>query len=200
MKQTLGLCAAVVALALIGSAAAWAQPVPPGLYPDAGPALPPHEIITIVRSTGLEPLGRPVRRGPVYAIRAIDPAGGEELRVIVDAQVGNVIRMVPVVMPRGVPVLRPPGRIAMVPDAYGPNARMPMPGPEGLAVGAAAAQEGASPAGPPLPRPRPKVAAADAPADKPAGAAPAASPGSKVTETTGAVTRPVKSSLPPLEE
>jgi hypothetical protein len=153
LKQTLGLCAAVFALALIGSGAAWAQAVPPGLYPDAGPALPPHEVITIVRSTGLEPLGRPVRRGPVYAIRAIDPAGGEELRVIVDAQMGNVIRMVPVVMPRGVPVLRPPGRVAMAPDGYEPNARMPMPGAEGPMLGAA-----------------------------------------------GTVTRPAKSSLPPLEE
>src|SRR5262245_847175 len=137
LKQTFGLCAVVFALALIGSGAALAQAVPPGLYPDAGPALPPHEVITIVRSTGLEPLGRPVRRGPVYTIRAVDPAGGEELRVIVDAQVGNVVRMVPVVMPRGVPVLRPPGRVAMAPDAYGPNARMPMPGAEGPMPGAA---------------------------------------------------------------
>jgi hypothetical protein len=199
LKQTLGLCAAVFALALIGSGATWAQAVPPGLYPDAGPALPPHEVITIVRSTGLEPLGRPVRRGPVYTIRAVDPAGGEELRVIVDAQVGNVVRMVPVVMPRGVPVLRPPGRIAMAPDAYGPNGRMPMPGADGPALGAAAPQDGASPAGPPLPRPRPKVAAADAPADKPASSAPAASP-SKASEITGTVARPARPSLPPLEE
>jgi hypothetical protein len=198
LKQTLGLCAAVFALALIGSGAALAQAVPPGLYPDAGPALPPHEVITIVRSTGLEPLGRPVRRGPVYAIRAIDPAGGEELRVIVDAQVGNVVRMVPVVMPRGVPVLRPPGRIAMAPDAYGPNVRMPSA--EGPALGAAAPPDAASPAGPPLPRPRPKVAAADAPADKPASSAPAASPGGKASEITGTVTRPAKPPLPPLEE
>jgi hypothetical protein len=200
LKQTFGRCAAIFAFALIGSSATFAQAVPPGLYPDVGPALPPHEVITIVRSTGLEPLGRPVRRGPVYTIRAVDPAGGEELRVIVDAQVGNVIRMVPVVMPRGVPVLRPPGRVAMVPDAYGPNARMPMPGADGAALGAAAPQEGANPAGPPLPRPRPKLATADAPADKPASAAPAASPGSKASETTGTVTRPAKSSLPPLEE
>ena len=196
MKQTFGRCAAIFALALIGSGAAFAQAVPPGLYPDVGPALPPHEVITIVRSTGLEPLGRPVRRGPVYTIRAVDPVGGEELRVIVDAQMGHVVRMVPVVMPRGVPVLRPPGRIAMAPDAYGPNTRMPVPGTDGAALDAATPQDGASPAGPPLPRPRPKLATADAPAS----AAPAASPASKASETTGSVARPAKSSLPPLEE
>jgi hypothetical protein len=200
LKQTFGRCAAVFAFALIGSAAALAQAVPPGIYPDVGPALPPHEVITIVRSTRLEPLGRPVRRGPVYTIRAVDPASGEELRVTVDAQVGNVVRMVPVVMPRGVPVLRPPGRIAMAPDTYGPNGRMPMPGAEGPMLGAAAPQDGASPSGPPLPRPRPKLATADTPADKPASAAPAASPASKPSETTGAVVRPAPSSLPPLEE
>jgi hypothetical protein len=200
LKQTFGRYAAVLAFALTGSSAALAQAVPPGLYPDVGPALPPHEVITIVRSTGLEPLGRPVRRGPVYAIRAVDPVGGEELRVIVDAQVGNVVRMVPVVMPRGVPVLRPPGRIAMAPDAFGPNARTPVPGADGAALDAAAPQDGASRAGPPLPRPRPKLATADTPADKPANATPAASPGSKASETTGTVTRPARSSLPPLEE
>ena len=200
MKQTFGRCAAIFAFALIGSGAAFAQAVPPGLYPDVGPALPPHEVITIVRSTGLEPLGRPVRRGPVYTIRAVDPASGEELRVIVDAQMGHVVRMVPVVMPRGVPVVRPPGRIAMAPDAYGPNAQMPMPGADGPGLGAAAPQNDASPAGPPLPRPRPKLATADTPADKPASSPPAASPASKASETTGSVARPAKSSLPPLEE
>jgi hypothetical protein len=200
LKQTFGRCAAILAFALIGAGSAWAQAVPPGIYPDAGPALPPHEVITIVRSTGLEPLGRPVRRGPVYTIRAVDPAGGEELRVIVDAQVGNVVRMVPVVMPRGVPVVRPPGRIAMAPEVYGPNARMPMPGADGPALSAAPPPDGPSPAGPPLPRPRPKVATANTPADKPASAVPAASPASKPSETTGAVTRPVKPPLPPLEE
>ena len=35
-------------------------------------ALPPHEILTILRSTGLDPLGQPVRRGPNYVLRAID--------------------------------------------------------------------------------------------------------------------------------
>jgi hypothetical protein len=67
-------------------------------------------------------------------------------------------------------------------------------------AGAAAPQDGAGPARPPLPRPRPKLAAADAPADKTASSAPAASPGGKASETTSAVTRPAKSSLPPLEE
>ena len=49
--------------------------------------MPPHEILTIVRSTGMKPVSRPIRRGPVYVLRALDRAG-EEVRVIVDARRG----------------------------------------------------------------------------------------------------------------
>ena len=61
-------------------------------------------------------LGRPLRQGPVYVSRALDPSG-QEVRVIINAQMGRVVRVVPVTMPRyGVPVVRPPGRIVMAPD------------------------------------------------------------------------------------
>src|SRR5262245_24514158 len=102
-----------------------------------------------------------MRQGPVYVSRALDPSG-QEVRVIVNAQMGRVVRIVPVTMPRhGVPVVRPPGRIVMAPDGYGPDRRglgpegMP---PAGQPQGAAAA---APPAVPPLPRPRPKLAETD---------------------------------------
>ena len=78
MKQKITLCAGLIA-ALAVSGHALAQPAPPPaypgtVYPNAG--LPPHEIAAMVRSTGLEPLGSPVRQGPIYAMRAVDPAGG----------------------------------------------------------------------------------------------------------------------------
>ena len=120
---------------------ALAQPAPPPVYPGTvypGAGLPPHEIVTIVRSTGLEPMGSPVRQGPTYALRAVDPAG-EEVRVIVDAQRGRIVKVIPLMAPRyAMPLLRPPyGRpprpMAMVPEGYGPNPRAPMlpPGTEG---------------------------------------------------------------------
>src|SRR6266446_3562709 len=60
--------------------------------------LPPYEVAAIVRSTGLEPLGRPVRQGQAYAVRAIDDAG-EEVRVIVDARLGRITKLVPLMDP-----------------------------------------------------------------------------------------------------
>jgi hypothetical protein len=57
--------------------------------------LPPHEIITVVRSTGLAPLGRPARRGNNYVVRAIDEIG-QEVRLVVDGRVGEVLSVMPV--------------------------------------------------------------------------------------------------------
>src|SRR5262245_55368375 len=189
LKWKIAVCAATLAFAAFGTGSVSAQPVPPGYYPapDDGTALPLQEVAAIVRSTGLEPLGRPLRQGPVYVSRALDPSG-QEVRVIINAQMGRVVRIVPVTMPRyGVPVVRPPGRIVMAPDNYGPDPRGP--GPEGMPPsgppqGAAAA---APPAGPPLPRPRPKLAETDQSVQLP--------------ETTGTA-RPVKPTQPPapLEE
>lgn len=57
--------------------------------------LPPHEIITVVRSLGLVPLGRPVRRGNDYVVRAMDEIG-QQMRVVVDGRVGEVRSVLPV--------------------------------------------------------------------------------------------------------
>jgi hypothetical protein len=151
--------------------------------------LPPHEVLTIVRSTGLEPLGRPVRQGPVYVTRALDASGGE-VRVIVNAELGRVVRIVPVTMPRyGVPVVRPPGRIAMAPDG-GPGVRVPgadgFGGPPPAALGTAPHDSSAT-ATPPLPRPRPKLAESDI--ERTTGAAQTPSATQGVPETTGTATR-----------
>lgn len=214
LKRKIALYAAVLALAATGSDAVFAQPVLPAypgpVYPGEGMGVPPYEVVAIVRSTGLEPLGRPVRQGPVYTMRALDPSG-EEVRVIVNAQMGRIVRIVPVTMPRhGVPVVRPPGRIVMAaPGGYAPNVRMP--GAEGLppggppqgAVATAPYDPAASAGPPPLPRPRPNLASTDAPAGKPAGAVqpPAASQGAvkdgKAPETTGTTAAPAARPAPP---
>jgi hypothetical protein len=161
------------------------------VQPD-GMAVPPQEVMAIVHSAGLEPLGRPLRQGPVYVMRARDPSGGEELRVIVNAHMGRIVRIVPVMMPRyGVPIVRPPGRIAIGPDGPGPEFAMPPP----AAGGSGLAAPPYDPSLPPLPRPRPKLAATDA-AGKPAGASSASAAsqaGTKdggASETTGSITRP----------
>jgi hypothetical protein len=57
--------------------------------------LPPYEVVTIVRSAGLDPLTRPFLRGRDYVIRAID-RHGREVRVVVDARRGEIMRVAPV--------------------------------------------------------------------------------------------------------
>jgi hypothetical protein len=77
--------------------------------------LPPYEIMTIVRSTGLRPLDRPLRRGPTYVLHAVGRRGGPELRVVVDARYGDILSVRPVATAwRG-----PPGL------TYGPYERVP---------------------------------------------------------------------------
>jgi hypothetical protein len=229
LQHKIALCAGLVA-ALAVAGHALAQPAPSTVYPSTvypGAGLPPHEIVTIVRSTGLEPMGSPVRQGPTYALRAVDPAG-EEVRVIVDAQRGRIVKVIPLTTPRyAMPLLRPPyGRpprpMAMVPEGYGPDPRAAMlpPGAEGppppnatgpggvpggpaRAPGAGASPDPAVQAGPPpLPRPRPKLASTDSSDAKP-GVAPVTPPSKPADEheTTGSVTTPVHpAAAAPVEE
>jgi hypothetical protein len=173
LRRKIALCAGVLACLLAASKGLSAQPAPPAYPAPAHPGLPPHEIITIVRSTGLEPLSPAARRGSVYALRAVDPAG-QEVRVLVDARLGRIVRVVPLGPRYAAPAMpppygQPPGRIATVPDGYGPSSRMLPPAGDGPPVngGALSPMTRVSPphpavqAGhPPLPRPRPKMAAA----------------------------------------
>ncbi|HEY6995887.1 MAG TPA: hypothetical protein VH397_19455 [Xanthobacteraceae bacterium] len=206
MKRKIALYAAVFALAAADSGTALAQPVPPAysgpIYPGEAMGVPPYEVAAIVSSAGFEPLGRPLRQGPVYTMRALDPSG-EEVRVIVNAQMGRIVRIVPVTMPRyGVPVVRPPGRIVMAaPGGYAPNVRMP--GGEGFGPGgppngavATAPRDPAVPAAPPLPRPRPTIASSDAPVG--AAQVPAAPQGgARAPATTGSTAAPAARPAPP---
>ena len=162
MRNKIALGALVVGLA---ATAASAQQLIP-IYPVVPPifALPPYEIVALVRSTGLEPLSRPLRYGPTYGLRAVDPVAGQEVHVVVDARLGRVVRIIPILSPGvAVPAMPPhyvrlPGRVADVADEYHPSSRAvaPFPGAEKPRL--------TSPAGPPLPRPRPKIAATNVPA------------------------------------
>jgi hypothetical protein len=209
LKQRVLLCASTVAFTLATLSAGLAQPGPPPypgtVYPGEGMILPPYEVAAIVRSTGLEPLGRPVRQGQAYAVRAVDEAG-EEVRVIVDARLGRIVKVIPLMEPRyAMPLLRPPfGRpprpVAMIPDngIEGPEFNGP-----GVGRPAGAPHEPAAQAGPPLPRPRPKVASTDSP---PATSVPGArvpQDGAKETksnESAGTITPPANPAATPAEQ
>jgi len=174
LKKQLAICAALSLLGFgaVGTAAAQAVYAGSGYagpgYAPSGPpeaVLPPYEIMSIVRSTGLAPLTRPMRRGPNYVLVAVDRAG-RQMRVVVDAQLGDIVNMRPAmaavsygpgasygpepVRPNGPPAAVPPGPVGPT-AAYGshPNgdAQAPMP-PRSIpkpAVPDAPAQNGAGP-------------------------------------------------------
>jgi uncharacterized membrane protein YgcG len=154
-------------------------------------SLPPYEALAIVRSKGLDPVSRPVRQGPVYVLRALNP-GGQEFRVMVDATTGRIVKVV-AVAPTDPGGFAPPASIPSVrtvPDGNGPNPRMAVVPPDSdddfeplhPAPAVAAPKTPSRTAGkpaPPLPRPRPKEIAA----------APAAEPMSSTgpTSSTGSI-------------
>lgn len=182
MQQKLTICIGLLAFALAGSAPAAAQFVP--IYPGPG-ALAPQEVSAIVRSAGFQPICL-FRNGPVYVVRAVDPSG-LHVRVLVNARMGRIVRVVPVGMRYAEPYARPPGAIAAVPYGYRPRMIDPdgldddldaprrgfdgppvqgRAGAPNLSVHARLSTPPAS-AQPPLPRPRPKLAAADTSAPPP---------------------------------
>ena len=207
MKQPVALCACLIAFGI--AAEAGAQPLllppPPSAHVHAVPmaTLPPYEIVALMRSIGLRPLHRPVREGPTYAMRAVDPIG-EEVRVVVDARSGRILRIEPVLIPPNAlpmvpaPYGRPPGRIVMLPDGpTGRIAELPPGGPPGhpasIARPAAGAPAASGPQGsvPPLPRPRPKVAATQSPAK------PVTDPQSPAPAAAPSIAAPAQASAPP---
>ena len=103
----------LVALAAAGffaaSAPASAQYIPRPMAP-IGP-LPPESVSEIVRQMGLEPVGAPVRSGPVYFQRAADYYG-KPLRVVIDAHRAQVVMVEPWAVRRCciADLMHPPGR------------------------------------------------------------------------------------------
>jgi len=174
LKKQLAVCAGLLLLGAAGRADAQA------VYPGAAvseAALPPYEIMSIVRSTGLAPLTRPMRRGPFYVLVAVDRVG-RQMRVVVDARLGDIVNLRPAFASSGEPAHAsalpgaepPPPSIAEIPPRSLPDAR-----PGAARLGAV------SPQPPPLPRPRPNLASNEARAPA-ARAAPAANPDSEQIE------------------
>jgi hypothetical protein len=131
------------------------------------PAVPPYEVLAIVRSKGLEPLSRPQRHGGSYTLRAVDPRG-REFQVTVDARMARITKIAPFVrQPAAGAQANAPPRVA--PDGLSPNSRI-VHGAEGQVAeeeegglpGAAPRSSGSRrmqplPEVPPLPRPRPQM-------------------------------------------
>jgi len=130
LKKQLAICAGLWLLGFGAAGTAAAQAIYPGPGV-SGPALPPYEIMSIVRSTGLTPLTRPMLRGPYYVLVAVDRVG-RQMRVVVDAQLGDIVNLRPalaaasygpeVTHPSGLPgVAAPPPDAAGRTAVYGPH-------------------------------------------------------------------------------
>lgn len=152
--------AAIATLTLTGALASSAT-FASDIY--GGAVLPAFEVNTIVRSMGFDPTGAPVRRGPVYVIRALDD-DDIPLRITVDARSGRVLAVTelapddPFNAPGRIgsyPI--PPGRVASVPE-YRPAPTYGTPRPPSAAP--APVRQSAVTPRTPSPRSRPAQAAA----------------------------------------
>ena len=179
MKRRIAFAVALFGLATCGAAHAQPMPTYPGYYPGMFGGFPPHEIVAIVRSKGLDPLSRPVRQGAAYTLRASDQSG-RVVQVTVDAWMGRIVRVAPTkredaIAPPPYPIPSAPDRVS--PDGNGAPPRIttapPYPdddfeplerGPGATAAAPAAPRVSARAVPPPLPRPRPNVEATSVPA------------------------------------
>jgi len=197
--------AKILLLILCAAPLAWAAEAaaePAGAAQSAAAdGLPPHEILAMVRSSGFDPVGRPVRSGRTFTLRAFDRYD-LELNLVVDARTGRVLSArevaaprdaarrdpMPAYGPRDAPVYgrifgppeagfgspRPPGNVPAVPSVQSVPSTASAPN-----VADVRPQEKAA-ARPPLPRPRPYVVEATGSvpvaADAPASPAPEAAP------------------------
>jgi hypothetical protein len=137
-QQTI-VAAALIALGLAGASPAQAQPYYYGAG-EIGPrsydqGLPPYEVMRVVRSTGLVPLTRPMRRGSTYVVVASNRSGGQ-VRVVIDAATGDIVTVNPMAAmpppygsqpfyPNGAPSEEPGGTYGMVPRPDGPPPPVP---------------------------------------------------------------------------
>lgn len=186
MQKQLAFCLTALALGVSAVNTAHAQYFYPRVYQ---PGVPPHRVIAIVRSTGMTPVSRPIRRGPNYVVIASDRTGAQ-MRVVVDAFDGMIVRVRPVVAmapyraPYGAGVVDPYAprpRVAIVPpeaqdpavdygvEPYPHRARVEGPVPPRNIPRVATAPTAAAPHAlasrppqTPLPRPRPALASNDA--------------------------------------
>jgi len=135
--------AALTLLAL--SAPAVAQGFEPG-------TLPPHEILSMLRSSGFDPVGRPVRRGPNYLLHAVD-RNDREVSLVISARSGDILSVTPLQTASRMP---PSGSVTMGPYERVPPGFVP-PGSYRAGAPAAGGEEAPPPPGygvrPPAPIP-----------------------------------------------
>ena len=199
----------LVALAAAGfvaaSAPALAQYYVPRPMAPIGP-LPAESVSEIVRHMGLEPVGAPVRSGPVYFQRAADYYG-KPLRVVIDVHRAQVVMVEPIGGPPvlhrgpyasagapywrrpyhyGMPdddVIVPPGSV-MTPPGQPPQAGLPPPTQARPSARSAAV----APTQPPVPRKRPASAPQQAAGSiEPVQTPPQASPAPVIEKPASAV-------------
>jgi hypothetical protein len=112
---------ATVLATLALSAPAMAQGYQPQGY-DQG-VLPPREIMGMLRSTGFDPLDRPVRRGPNYVLRAMD-GNDREVTLVINGRNGRILSATPLRtasrMPPGAPSGVTMGEWQRMPPGYTP--------------------------------------------------------------------------------
>jgi hypothetical protein len=70
--------------------------------------LPPYEIMTMVRSTQFDPIGRPMRRGPNYLLRALDERD-REVTLTISARSGQIMAVTPLQTAARMPPSAAPG-------------------------------------------------------------------------------------------
>jgi hypothetical protein len=73
-------------------AAALNAPAPP-----SEPGMPPQRVVAMVRASGFDPIGRPVRHGNLYVQRAVD-ANAVEYRLVIDSLTGRTVSVRPIGM------------------------------------------------------------------------------------------------------
>jgi len=199
-KRTLLLLCGL-SLAMAGAAAA----EPAGAPRDpAFEGLPPNRIVAIVRATGFDPMGAPVRNGDLYVLRALDPHD-IAYRLVIDARTGRTVSLRQIATPGPYEVVSasarnrgPYGWIFGPSDDAGLGTPRP---PRAVPQATSPARQDAAT---PLPRPRPYVMEAtgsvrDAteasapqtvPAAPPAASAPQSVPASRAPQGNGGASMP----------
>jgi hypothetical protein len=140
-------------------------------------ALPPNQIVALMRTSGFAAVSRPVRNGHTYVLRALDPYD-LEVNLVVEARTGRLLSASEVAAPRyaarrgpmpgydpyGAPVY---GRIFGPPDDEFASPRPPRNVPGVSAAPGVKLPPEKTAAHAPLPRPRPYVmeATGSVPAD-----------------------------------
>jgi hypothetical protein len=114
---TIGLAAGLLAATLSFVAARSRQQDAPAYV------LPSKDILVTLSAMGLDPIGQPLRRGPYFVLHAYDRRG-IEVRVVADAQLGDILSVVPV---RNVAVVSPNDRAPRI-------IHVPQPGEERASV------------------------------------------------------------------